>query len=439
MTLAKGNYMLRAEAEGYAGTNEDALVMRPTTKDLRMVPAARIAGQVVERGSGQPVPNAEVTLTSALRFDFKPPRDTRADEQGRFEFTALEPGRYEVMGRKGALVGAGEIVGVAVAQTVDNVEVKVDRGFSISGRVKDDRGKGVGNTRVTAQRDTPPWGQAARTRTNSDGSYALEGMLPGQYRLSAGDEGFGPGREKAKLLGANLTNVDIVLPPGSKVTGRVLTAAGQPVEGARVSATFEMNMGGGGMTTTGDGTMSAADGSFELKRALAGHHAHQCPPRRTGQRALATRADRGRGDQAAGAAAEDRRQHQRRGAHGRRQAGAGRAGDRDGREMRMFMDAQDVSGPDGRYQLRGLPAARDHGGGGTVGPAQLRNGGRSPTRSPLPWPRASKSSASTWSWDRRAWRSRGWRSTRRASRWSGPSSRRRPSGTGGRSGASPAT
>jgi protocatechuate 3,4-dioxygenase beta subunit len=358
MTLAKGNYMLRAEAEGYAGTNEDAMVMRATTKDLRMVPAARIAGQVVERGSGQPVPNAEVTLTTALRSDYKPPRDTRADEQGRFEFTALEPGRYEVMGRKGALVGAGEIVGVAVAQTVDNIEVKVDRGFSISGRVKDDRGKGVVNTRVSAMRDTPPWGQAARTRTNSDGSYALEGMLPGQYRLSAGDEGFGPGREKAKLLAANLTNVDIVLLPGSKVTGRVLTAAGQPVEGARVTAMFEMSMGGGSTTATSDGTMSAADGSFELKRAWPGTMRINARHDELGSVHLPPEPI---------AAGETKRLELR------LKTGASISGvvrTEDGkpapgvrvtamaREMRMFMDTQDVSGPDGRYQLRALPAAR---------------------------------------------------------------------------------
>jgi hypothetical protein len=236
--------------------------------------------------------------------------------------------------------------------------VKVDRGYTISGRVKDDQGKGVGTTRVSASRDTPPWGQSARTRTNTDGTYALEGLLPGPYRLSAGDEGYGPGREKAKILAANLTNVDILLPAPSKVTGRVLSAAGHPVEGARVNATFEMNTGGGSMMSTGEGTMSAADGSFELKRALVGtmrinarhdeHGSVQLPPEpiaagETKRLELRLKT----GASISGVVRSDDGKP----AHGVRVTAMAR-------EMRSFLDAQDVSGPDGRYRLAALPAAR---------------------------------------------------------------------------------
>jgi protocatechuate 3,4-dioxygenase beta subunit/5-hydroxyisourate hydrolase-like protein (transthyretin family) len=358
MMLARGPYMLRAEAEGYAGASENELVLRPTTRDLRLVPAARITGQVIERGSGQPVPGAEVTLTTALRSDWKPPREARADDGGRFEFTGLEPGRYEVMGRKGVLIGAGEIVGLAVAQAVDDVQVKLDRGYSISGRVKDEQGKGVGNTRLSAARDTPPWGQAARTRTNADGSYALEGLLPGTYRLNASDEGFGPGQARAKLLSSNLTNVDIVVPPASKVMGRVLSAAGQPVEGARVNATYEVNMGGGGMMQTGETALSAADGSFEMKRAMAGTMRINARHDELGSVALQPEPLR---------AGETRRLELRLKAGGsisgvvRDDQGKPAAGVRItvmARELRAWLDAQDVTGPDGQYRVSALPAGR---------------------------------------------------------------------------------
>jgi protocatechuate 3,4-dioxygenase beta subunit len=358
LIVGRGPHGLRAEADGYATSNEELFVVRSTTRDLRLVPAARLSGMVVEMGSKRPVGDAEVSLTSGMRGDFRAPREGKSDGSGRFEFTDLEPGSYEVMARKGALIGAGKVVALAPAQSVTGVEVEVERGRTVSGRVKSDTGAGIGNVRVSAGRDTPPFGQAARTRSNPDGSYALEGMLPGNYRISASEEGYGQASARARVLNGDVGNVDLVLPPGVKVTGRVVTAAGQPVEGARVQGTYETRTGAGGMTMSGDTTTTAADGSFELKRVAPGT-----------LRVTARHEEQGMRNQGP--------EEVKAGEHkvltlvlekGATVSGTVRTEDGRpapdvrvtsfAREARMFGESNDVTGPDGRYRLTGLAAGR---------------------------------------------------------------------------------
>ena len=91
LAVTRGSYRQQVEAEGYATVSDEVLV-RPHHKDVRLVPAARLSGRVIERGSGQPVAQAEVSLTSALRSGFRAPRDVKADGEGRFQFSGLEPG-----------------------------------------------------------------------------------------------------------------------------------------------------------------------------------------------------------------------------------------------------------------------------------------------------------------------------------------------------------
>jgi protocatechuate 3,4-dioxygenase beta subunit len=360
LSLARGPYGLRVEADGYAPTNEQAFVARATKKDLRLVPAARLVGRIVERGTRRPIADAEVSVTSAHRMDFKMPREGKSDAEGRFAFTDLEPGTYEIMGRSGALVGAGTTVTIAVAQVLEGIEVELDRGYAVAGRVKDERGAGIGGALVSASRAEPPFGQASRTRTRPDGSFALEGLIPGRYRLSASaEEGFGSGQATAKVLTGDAPGVEIVLPAATKVEGRVTTADGRPAAGARVSAMIDVMMPEGGMMATGDFAVTEADGRFELKRAMPGritlnvrhdeHGSRSVGPeemkpgeRRTFAVALA------RGGTISGLVKT---------ADGRPAADVMvRVRPRDGR---MFGgDLPEISGPDGRYRITGLPAGR---------------------------------------------------------------------------------
>jgi protocatechuate 3,4-dioxygenase beta subunit len=357
LILGRGNSSLRVESDGYASSSDQVFMARATTRDLRLVPAARLAGVVLELGTKRPVADAEVALTSASRNDMRMPREGKSDASGKFELTGLEPGSYEVMARKGVLIGAGKVVALAPAQAIANVEVEVERGLVVSGRVKDESGAGLGKLQVSASRDTPPWGQAARTRTNPDGTYALEGLLPGNYRVNANEEGYGFAFARARVLNANVTNVDLTLPTGVKVTGRVTNASGQPVEGARVQASFE-SRSSGTTFSSGDGATTGADGSFELKRIAPGTLRVTARHDEQGARSVGPEEVKAGEKKVLSLVLEK----------GASVSGVVRTEDGKPapdvrvtawvREGRMMSDSQDVSGPDGRYRLTALPGGR---------------------------------------------------------------------------------
>jgi protocatechuate 3,4-dioxygenase beta subunit len=360
MILPRGPLGLRVEAEGYAPlTESDLLLVRSMTRDLRLVPGGRMVGRVVERAGRQPVPGAEVSLTSALRTDYRQPRDAKADEAGHFEFSGLEPGNYEVLARKGTLIGAGQIVALAVAQTVTDIEIPVDAGHVVSGRVTDDAGAGLGGVAVNAFRDTPPFGQSARTRSNADGSYALEGMLPGNYRLNASEEGHGFASVRARVLAADLNNVDLQMPRATRVTGQVVSADGKPVQGARVRARVEARQSSGGMMTSSDSAVTGEDGSFELRRVLPGRLSLSAQDDQLGMATL------GPEEVKAGEAKVLRLVLSRGGSITGTVKGED---DRPAADVRVmaylrlesagFSTEQDVSGPDGRYRIANLPPGR---------------------------------------------------------------------------------
>jgi protocatechuate 3,4-dioxygenase beta subunit len=364
LVLPRGPAGLRAEAEGYAPLSEyDILMVRSTTRDLRLVPGGRVAGRVFDRASKQPIADAEVSVTSALRMDFREPRDGKTDGNGHFEFNGLEPGNYEVMARKGIQIGNSDVVALAVAQSVTDVEVPVDRGYVVSGLIKSDAGKPLGGVRVSASRDSPPFGQAARTKSNPDGTYALEGMLPGNYRVSAWEEGYGSsGGTRARVVAADVGNIDLTLPVAMTVSGLVVNSQGKPVEGARVQARIESRRSGGSMFTTGDGSMSGPDGKFELKRITEGVNLQV-----TVQADQEGTASVGPMEIKAGEPTKVLTLVLKKGA-----AVSGTVRTDDGKpvpdvrvsvmsrsSMPMIMNSgQDVTGPDGRYRIENIPAGR---------------------------------------------------------------------------------
>ena len=83
------------------------------------------------------------------------------------------------------------------------------------------------------------------TTTDGDGRYEFAEVAEGRYTISAGKGGyvtlqfgqrraFEPGRQVAVADGQDLTQVDLVLPRGSVIAGRVTDEFGEPIAGAQI-------------------------------------------------------------------------------------------------------------------------------------------------------------------------------------------------------------
>jgi hypothetical protein len=131
-----------------------------------------ISGRVVADETGDAVPNARVTLTTATQGT----PVVLTDGDGRFALGAA-PGRYGVAASKTGYARTG----VAPMTAGQPVEIRLQRGAAISGRVVDGFGDPVVSARVVAEtRSSGPAGVTvvATSDTDDRGEYRLAG-LPG--------------------------------------------------------------------------------------------------------------------------------------------------------------------------------------------------------------------------------------------------------------------
>jgi hypothetical protein len=170
-----------------------------------------------------------------------------------------------------------------------DVTVSADVG-ALVGRVTDDvTGAPVDGVRVLA------WGPAGSSRgdtTDASGHYGFSGLVPGAYRLHAGnlvelvpseyapewyrDRADAATADTVAVVGGETSSADLALALGGRITGRVTDAAtGTPVEGADVShrdAVLGGPMGGHGTDATGRYTVAGLpSGTFEVCASLPGY------------------------------------------------------------------------------------------------------------------------------------------------------------------------
>jgi protocatechuate 3,4-dioxygenase beta subunit len=131
----------------------------------------------------------------------------------------------------------------AQAQAQRNGTQAANATASIRGRVLNQDGSPIRGAQVQAAAIE---GTARRIDiTDASGRYEVTGLVAGQYRVRATKSGlmtveYGQSREQqpGKLIsltpGARSPSIDITIPKGSTLSGAVLDAAGEPIEGANV-------------------------------------------------------------------------------------------------------------------------------------------------------------------------------------------------------------
>jgi hypothetical protein len=167
----------------------------------------RVAGVVMTLDqSPAPVRRATVTLKGPGPVTLT----TISDDNGRYDFTAVPPGRYTLSASRPAFLtgtfGArrpgetGTVLSVSSGETIADARIVLARGAVISGTVRDAKGRPLPNVEVLVR----PAGTDIEARivplqtgdsivTDDRGMYRVYGLAPGSYVVAALPRlGFGP-------------------------------------------------------------------------------------------------------------------------------------------------------------------------------------------------------------------------------------------------------
>ncbi|HSS02048.1 MAG TPA: carboxypeptidase-like regulatory domain-containing protein [Kofleriaceae bacterium] len=260
-----GPLSVSASADGYAP--QVATGRAPGAVELQLIPEASLAGTVVDAATGQPIAGARVTLTDNERFaDFT---TALTGSDGTYLIGGLSPGRYSAEARSEHRYGRTEgSLLVGIGQRVDGANIKASPALHIEGKL------------VVAGSGQPcPDGDVVlrdgahqinmRLREMPGGIHLGDGALPATYAVTATCEGFASrSYPPIAITDKDVTGVVWEVDPGATVRGKVTTHAGEPVDGAGVSARPA------GSERFGDGQFgwSAPDGSYELRGLRPGSY-----------------------------------------------------------------------------------------------------------------------------------------------------------------------
>jgi protocatechuate 3,4-dioxygenase beta subunit len=281
--------------------------------------SAIIRGYVVAGDTQAPLRRA---MVRAMSLDGRNGGVTTTDAQGRFEIVDLLSGRYSLMATKAGYVSMqygqrrpeqqGTVLEILEGQLVEKVAFALPRGGVITGRVTDEFGDPVAGAQVSALRSRyanggrrlVPMGGGA---TDDLGMFRMYGLAPGEYYVSgvvraiqmapqatttsAAVEGYAPTyfpgttnpTEASRLtvkVGQETANVTFALSATRlvRVSGRAVSATGEPVAQAMISLT-PTDRYAPGMMAMFNNTMTRADGSFQLSGVAAGSYNLTLRPR----------------------------------------------------------------------------------------------------------------------------------------------------------------
>jgi protocatechuate 3,4-dioxygenase beta subunit len=247
-----------------------------------------ITGRVVADGTNAPIADARVLVFPAGRptGPMGPPPQAITDQDGRFAFGKLAPGEYRLDVQKTGFAPLNEPMTqprtftVAAGQPL-SVDLRLQRGGVISGRVLDGTGEPMTDANVMAMRRMPAPPNGVRQprlllapmrgpqQTNDLGEFRIAGLAPGEYVIAATRHGFAfgfgaPGvPPPSSASGAHTTMVTTFYPgtadqagaqmvtvaagaetgnivftmqsaPAFRVSGIVVDEAGAPIENAMV-------------------------------------------------------------------------------------------------------------------------------------------------------------------------------------------------------------
>ena len=269
-------------------------------------PDARVAGQVVDALSRAPLPGATVVLTP-IGPGLPPPvaytPQAVTDANGQFVFQRVFSGRYQLQAQKpgfAPLTGLFEqrTLDIAAGQSITGLELALQTGAVIAGRVVEASGRPFFGVTVSALRQTAgPDGRTIATtaqmaQTNVAGEFRLASLPEGNYVVIAAPmppppfapavsetvlaPTYYPGtpdKDAAQVIAVgsaqtvNGVQFSMVSLAAHQVSGVLVDEAGSPLAGAIVMLMIDPKRGGSPTPASG---LTDENGRFQIGRIVPG-------------------------------------------------------------------------------------------------------------------------------------------------------------------------
>ena len=212
--LPPGAYRVIANAHGYQPERRENVMVRPseiTTVNFALARIARyggISGRVIDAQNRNPIENALITIEGPSRAQ------VQTNREGVYIAINLDPGEYRVTAQAhGYRPETRERVMVRPGEITRDVNFALEGMLQTGmiGKVVDAKTRGpIENALITAVGPI-----RAETRTNRTGDFALMGIQPGTYRVTAQARGYSPQiRDSVQVLPGRITDhVDFFLHP----------------------------------------------------------------------------------------------------------------------------------------------------------------------------------------------------------------------------------
>jgi len=243
---------MTVQAPGHGSLTLDPVPIQPVSTDpnrtvFRLQPATVFAGRVVSR-DGHPIEGATVLLfsdKSEPRREYWPRAET--DVMGTYVLSDLEPEPYCLFVSAPGFAPRVHVMADLLEPANQLANLVLDIAATVTGRVIDENGEGIGGVRVGASASLgravdvltrwPSLGPT--THTDNDGYYQLSEVPTGSVALSLCDsDGYELERQQVALEPGESKEVDFGGEGGYAVTG-IVRIGGVPVENARISLRLE--------------------------------------------------------------------------------------------------------------------------------------------------------------------------------------------------------
>lgn len=238
---APGNYQLTFTTAGYLPSTVSTAVTGGAARIVPTVLLSAGAGTISGIVTDGTDPIGQVTVSTTVAGQAISTGTPTSGAVGTFTLDKLPTPATYVLTFSAAGFGQNTVVvDLGPGQSVPALKVTLAKGTtSVSGRLVDSTGAGIGGATVTVGGTADPPTTTTLT-AGTVGAFSLDGLpSPGTYTLTFTRDGYATTTVPVELTGTGAAAPLTVTMPGAlgRVSGRVLDSAGVPIIGASVVAT----------------------------------------------------------------------------------------------------------------------------------------------------------------------------------------------------------